>query len=184
MYIQQSNPVKTAGTILGLILFLGWQYALALASDSKQPIEIEADTWELDNHRNITVYTGNVIVIRGSMRMTGDRMTIYYTENNDMDTLIIEGKPATYRQLPDAGQVYDEGRAARMEYHQFENMIILIDDAEVIQERSRFSGERIEFDTELGRIKATSKPKDEGQTDDNDSRVRIIIKPKTTVRDD
>ncbi|MDX1519199.1 MAG: LptA/OstA family protein, partial [Gammaproteobacteria bacterium] len=54
----------------------------ALTTDKDQPIEIEADAAELDDRKNVTVYTGNVIVTQGSIRMTGEKMTVYYTDDN------------------------------------------------------------------------------------------------------
>ena len=85
--------------------------AWGLSTDRDQPIEIEADAAELDDEKKVTVYTGNVVVIQGSIRMTGDTMTVYYTSENELDVVILDGKPATYRQLPDDSEVYDEAEA-------------------------------------------------------------------------
>ena len=155
----------------------------ALSTDKEQPIEVEADAGELDDVNNITVYTGNVIVIRGSIRMTGDIMTVYYDDNDEIETLIMEGRPATYRQLPDNSEVYDEAEALRMEYYELRNLVILLRSAQVRQERYNFSGERIEYDTVLSQVKAWSDvDKDKQSTDDSgekkQERVKIIIKPK------
>lgn len=162
---------------------LGSAQVCALSTDKKQPIEVEADAGELDDVKNITIYTGNVIVIRGSIRMTGDKMTVYYDENDEIETLIMEGRPATYRQLPDDSQVYDEAEALRMEYYELRNMVILLREAQVRQERYSFSGERIEYDTDMSQVKAWSDiNKGEQGTSDPGSkkqeRVKIIIKPK------
>ena len=152
-----------------------------LSTDRDQPINIEADTAELDDEKAMTVYRGNVIVIQGSIRMTGDEMTIYYTPENELDVVIMDGKPATYRQLPDDSQVYDEAEALHMEYHGKDNLIILTDKAIVKQEGLQFSGKRIEYDTVRSRIKARG---DTGtdQTDTvngaDDGRVRITIQPR------
>lgn len=165
--------------MLATILWSGSAYPLA--TDKDQPIEIEADAAELDDKKNVTVYTGNVIVVQGSIRMTGDKMTVYYTENNDLESVIMVGDPATYKQLPDDSDVYDEARAKRMEYYSPKNLIVLIDNAEVKQEGLRFSGNLIEYDTENSRIKAKGQAAKTGESDDEvsgDGRVRITIKPK------
>jgi lipopolysaccharide export system protein LptA len=156
----------------------------ALTSDKDQPIEIEADNAELDDKKGVTIYRGNVVVTQGSIHMTGDTMTVYYTESNDLDTVIMEGQPATYRQLPDDSEVYDEAEALRMEYHELKNLIVLIDNAVVKQEGLRFSGNRIEYDTERSQIKARGRTATEisddagGQETEKGDRVRITIKPK------
>ena len=183
MYIPASVKTSFPYCLLGLLL-VSAASALALSSDQDQDIEIDARKWELDDRKNQTVYEGNVVVTRGSIRMTGDRMTVYYTENEELDTLIVEGNPATYRQLPDDSKVYDEGRAQRMEFREFENLIILMDDAEVVQERSSFSGDRIEYDTKLSRIRATSAPASTEARPGADGRVKIIIKPRQKQAED
>lgn len=156
----------------------------ALSTDKDQPIEIEADSAELDDKKKVTVYHGNVVVTQGSIRMTGDTMTVYFTENDDLDTVIIEGHPATYRQRPDENETFDEAEAMRMEYYEVKNLIVLIDNAMVTQEGLRFSGNRIEYDTERSQIRARGKTrtdesgKDGDQAVQQDDRVKIIIKPR------
>ena len=49
--------------------------AHGLASDKDQPIEVEADSAELDDAKKISIYRGNVVVTQGTIRMTGDVMT-------------------------------------------------------------------------------------------------------------
>ncbi|MFQ5659693.1 MAG: lipopolysaccharide transport periplasmic protein LptA [Gammaproteobacteria bacterium] len=171
------NRLITFGLILCLIIV--GRPATALSTDKDQDIEIEADAGELDDIKNITIYTGNVIVTRGSIRMTGDKMTVYYNEDDDIDTLIMEGKPATYRQLPDDSSVYDEADALRMEYHEAKNLVILIDEAHAKQEGGSFSGNRIEYDTQLSQVRAWSTPKGRSSaTPEHRQRVKVIIKPK------
>jgi lipopolysaccharide export system protein LptA len=155
--------------------------AYGLASDKDQPIEVEADTAELDDAKKISIYRGNVIVTQGTIRMTGDVMTVHQTEDGDLDTLILEGRPATYRQLPEKSQVYDEAEALRMEYYELRNYVILIREAVVTQEGLKFSGDRIEYDTAQSKVKAWSKPPAgdaEPKPAGTGERVKIIIKKK------
>jgi len=188
MYIQKFYPKEVQPgrfTILGSIVFfcaslLLTTSAWALSTDKDQPIEIEADSADLDDAKGVTIYRGNVILIQGSVRMTGDTMTVYFT-NDELDTLIMEGKPARYRQLPDGSEIYDEAEALRMEYYELKNMIILIDKASFKQEGLSFSGNRIEYDTEHSRIKARGSVKQQAGSSSSGSsgeRVKIILKPK------
>lgn len=154
-----------------------------MSTDKDQPIEVEADSGQLDDINNVTTYKGDVVVTRGSIRMTGDKMTVYYDKNDNIETLIMDGNPATYRQLPDNSKVYDEAEAKRMEYYELRNLVILLRDAKVRQERYNFSGERIEYDTQLSQVKAWSDiNKNQKGTKSGASkkkeRVKIIIKPK------
>ncbi|MGH8121080.1 MAG: lipopolysaccharide transport periplasmic protein LptA [Gammaproteobacteria bacterium] len=157
--------------------------ALALSTDKDQPIEIEADSAELDDKKGVTVYEGNVVVTQGSIRMTGDKMTVHYTGDNDLDRVFLNGRPATYRQLPDNSEVYDEAEAIQMEFYQANHLIVLISKARVKQQDVQFTGDRIEYDTVLSRIKARGvkqqiEPSTEGgATAPEQGRVKIIIKP-------
>ena len=171
-----NNSINAYLLLTGLIVF---NQSVALTTDQDQPIEIEADTAELDDQKGVTTYTGNVIVVQGSIRMTGEKMTVYYTKDNDLDTVIMEGHPATYRQLPDNSEVYDEAEALRMEYYGLKNLIVLLDNAVVKQESLRFSGSRIEYDTERSQIRARGQAEsDADKSSGSGGRVKITIKPK------
>jgi lipopolysaccharide export system protein LptA len=152
----------------------------ALSTDKDQPIEIEADNADLDDEKGVTIYRGSVILTQGTVRMTGDIMTVYF-KDDELDTLIMEGKPARYRQLPDDSEIYDEAEALRMEYYELKSLVILIDKASFKQEGLSFSGNRIEYDTEHSKVKARGSVKQQngsGASSSGGERVKIILKPK------
>ena len=154
-------------------------YVFALSSDSEQNIEIEADTAEMDDINKTTVYRGNVVINQGSIRMTGHTMTVHFDKNNDVKLVILNGSPATYRQLPDNSDTYDKAEALKMKYYALKNNIILIDNALVTQEGLMFSGQKIEYDTELSKVKAESlSNKTQKGTSKKEERVKIIIRKK------
>ena len=178
-----NNPMlnnRKFNLLLIVLLGLASAQVSALSTDKDQPIEIEADTAEIDDLNNISIYRGNVIVVQGSIYMTGDKMTVYNTEDDELDILIMEGKPATYKQLPDNSTVYDEARALRMEYHELKNMIYLYENAWSKQGDGEISGNQIEYNTELSKVmawsaKQTLKPGEQIKSQD---RVRIILHKK------
>ena len=193
MYIQKFYPEyfypgkfhPGISTVLRSIVFICVSLLFtvsvwALSTDKDQPIEIEADSADLDDAKGVTIYRGNVVLTQGSVRMTGDTMTVYFTDA-ELDTVIMEGKPARYRQLPDNSKIYDEAEALRMEYYEFKNLIVLIDKASFKQEGLSFSGNRIEYDTEHSRIKARGSVKQQngsGSSGSSGERVKIILKPR------
>ena len=196
MYIQKYYPRKFypgklhpgKSTILRNIIFLCASLLFAtntwaLSTDKDQPIEIEADNADLDNEKGVTIYRGNVVLTQGTVRMTGDTMTVYF-KDDELDTLIMEGKPARYRQLPDDSEIYDEAEALRKEYYELKSLVILIDKASFKQEGLSFSGNRIEYDTEHSKVKARGSVKQQNGTGSSSAsgssggRVKIIIKPK------
>ncbi len=187
MYRQQLNQDKHLKSalrcLLGIILASMMNCAFALSTDKQKDIEIEADSAEMDDIKGVTVYRGDVVVVQGSIRMTGHTMTVHFAESGDMELVIMQGKPATYRQLPDNSKVYDEAEALQMEYYALKDFVILIDEALVTQEGLRFSGSRIEYDTVLSQVKAKGSTKttrtEDGKTKKKkDGRVKITIKKK------
>lgn len=158
----------------GLLALLGSTASIALSTDKDQDIEIESNSAYLDDTKNVSIYTGNVIVIQGSMRITGDKMTIYYTDTNELDKIIVEGKPATFRQLPDNSTVHDEAEALVMEYYESRNLIVLNDKARVKQGDRRLIADHVEYDTTLSQVRANSNESAAG-TGEADTRVKLII---------
>jgi lipopolysaccharide export system protein LptA len=174
--------MKLSRTVSAAILGLGFSFlappGLALSTDSQQPIEIEADFAELDDEEGTTVYVGKVVVIQGSIRMTGDRLRVNFTQEKDLKEAYMEGKPATFKQTPEKGEDV-HGEALEMEYHALESFLYLIKKAKMTQGERLFQGHRINYDTKKSIITARSArageaTKDEMPKDGND-RVRIII---------
>lgn len=159
-------------------------YALALSTDKQQDIQIEADSAEMDEIKGITIYRGDVVVDQGSIHMTGHTMTVYNDANDETELVIMEGQPATYRQLPDDSKIYDEAEALQMEYYALKDYIILKEKALVTKpDGSTMSGKRIDYDTALSKVIAkgstTTAKSDEGKTDKKkDGRIKITIKKK------
>lgn len=144
---------------------------LALTSDRRQPVLVEADQAELDDARGITTYQGQVVVTQGSLRITGDRVMLYYDQNRDVTRAEALGKPATYEQTPEGEKAPVRARALRMEYLVGEGLIELYDEAEVLQAGDSLRGRRITYDTVNNRVKATGS----GSAED---RVRVILTPR------
>jgi len=145
--------------------------AQALSSDHEQPIEIESDGAELDEVRRVTVYTGNVVLTQGSIRMTGDRLTLNFDANNDLRHAVLKGAPARFRQTPDDRGPDRRARASEMEYYTMENRLLLRTEAVVWQGEDTFKGNTIEYDTLRHVVKAR---KGKAASD----RVRITIQPR------
>ena len=132
---------------------------------------IEADRAELDDAKGISIYRGNVKVTQGTLVLTGEVMTVY-NKGDDVDKVIMEGQPATYRQRPDNKDQDVRAKALRMEYYTDPEQIILLRQAEVEQQGDLLRSERIEYDVAKDQVNAG--------TDQPDERVRITIQPKAS----
>ncbi len=187
MYRHASRPKLRLSLLLGLTLTLPAGLLMALSSDREQDMQVEADNAELDGIEGFSIYRGNVIVTQGSMRITGHTLTVHFDDEGDMELAIMNGSPATYRQLPDGAEQYDEARAQKMEYYPLQDSVILIDRAWVKNpDGSTMTGNRIEYDTVLSRVKVRGQApaaETDGAGEDAGGRVKIIIKKKKTPAD-
>jgi lipopolysaccharide export system protein LptA len=147
----------------------GW----ALSSDSDQPMLIEADRAELDDNTGVSVYYGNVKVTQGTLVLTGETMTVY-SKDDEVEKVIMDGEPATYRQRPDNKDEDVRASALRMEYFSDPEYIILLKQAEVWQEGDVLGSERVEYDVVKDQVKAGSSEPSE--------RVRITLQPKNNKK--
>lgn len=157
-----------------IISSLNIETALALSSDSEQPIHIEADRGELDDREHVAVYSGNVHLTQGTLRIDSETLTIYYTLDKQLEKAVAEGQPVWYRQRPDNSNEDIRAKALRMEYHADTATIHLLQKARVWQGTNEFTGDRIIYDTEhdivrsegsetgTGRIHVTIHPANDG----------------------
>lgn len=155
--------------ILMLSMLLVGQSCWALESDRDQPIHIKADRITVKEKEGMSFYQGNVQFTQGSLRVTGDEVTVFL-QGDVLSKVIVIGKPATLRQLADHRQEPVNSKARRMEYDAKKEVVYLIDDAEVQQGPNSFTGNYIEYNTRNSTVSARK-----GETDD--SRVHVIIIP-------
>jgi lipopolysaccharide export system protein LptA len=132
-------------------------------------MSIEADRVELNDGQGVSTYYGNVKVDQGTLELTGETMTVY-TKGDQVEKVIMEGTPATYKQRPDNKDQDVRAKALRMEYYTNPEHILLLKDAEVEQEGDRLRSQRIEYDVARDKVNAG--------TDEPNERVRITIQPK------
>ncbi len=146
--------------------FPGW----ALRSDRNQPVTIKADQVEINEKTEISHYQGNVYLKQGTLIIKADSVFVYLSKG-ELSKIVIDGKPATFEQKPDDNKDIVKSSANHMEYYAPKQILILKQNARVIQGANNFSGDFIEYDTLNSTVKANT---DEG----SDSRVHAIIHPK------
>ncbi len=141
-----------------------------LATDRDQPIHIEADSASLDENTGISVYTGNVHLSQGTLKLQGETMTVH-SDGDQVSKIVLTGDPATFVQRPDENDVDLNAEAGIMEYYASDERIILLKAAHVWQDDGKeFRSDKIIYDISGNRIKAG----DSGSGD----RVHIILQPK------
>ncbi|MCU1751717.1 lipopolysaccharide transport periplasmic protein LptA [Pseudomonas sp. 6D_7.1_Bac1] len=140
--------VKTLPILLSLGAALGSVSAWALPNDSEQPIRIQANDAQLDDKQGIATYKGDVIITQGSMKITGNTVTITRTKDGAIDVVTSVGNLAYFEQLQKVGDPQPvKGYGVTIQYHAAQNRIILIDKAKVINDGNTTEGEKIVYDT-------------------------------------
>jgi lipopolysaccharide export system protein LptA len=139
--------VKTLPLLLGLSAFWLGASAWALPEDREQPIRVQADSAELDDRQGVAVYRGDVVITQGTMKITGDTVTITQDGNGDVEVFTSIGKPAYYEQKPAADKEIVKAYGLTIQYFAANERIVLIDQAKVVQEGNTFEGEKIVYDT-------------------------------------
>jgi lipopolysaccharide export system protein LptA len=122
----------TARPFCAVILLCIPLAGVALTTDRDQPIHIEADSAVLKEKEGLSTYKGNVAIRQGTLKMHGDTMILYSTDDN-VDKIILTGSPATIVQRPENSKQDLHAEADEMEYHAAEEQIILTGNARIWQ---------------------------------------------------
>ncbi len=152
-----------AALLLGSLLSGGVH---ALESDAQQPIEVEADSTEFDNQTQRHTLYGDVEVRQGTMKITGDRITLQLA-NGKLVELNAQGTPLTFQVQDDIGTVV-RAEANQIIYKPGDAILALLGDARLLSDGRELSGERIDYDIAKANVQALS-----GDT----TRVRVTIDP-------
>ncbi|MGR9088635.1 MAG: lipopolysaccharide transport periplasmic protein LptA [Gammaproteobacteria bacterium] len=150
------------------------QAAYGLESDSEQPITIDSNTATYDDKAQVSIYTGDVISIQGSIRVNSDKLTVYFV-NGEADKLVFTGNPAKFKQTPKEGKEDITGEALVGEYYPKRNLLVLKNNATVWQGNGTYASDFIEYDIKTSLVKA-------GEKSSDSKRVHVILKPKTKTK--
>ena len=162
--------------LLGLLVLVASPATLALSSDKDQPIDIEADSVDIDESKGQSIYVGNVKVTQGSIRLLADRVTVFHTDG-DPQKFIATGEPARFRQMPDNSDVPIQARALRMEYVINGDLVTLIEQAVVLQGKDTMRSDRIVWDRVRGKVKG-------GLAAEGKQRVKMTFQPKKSTAEE
>ncbi|MCG8428657.1 MAG: lipopolysaccharide transport periplasmic protein LptA [Chromatiales bacterium] len=145
-----------------LLFLLCSQPLLALESDKDQPINIEADSVEIDDAKKRSIYKGNVILTQGSIRITADSVAITQ-KNGTADHVLATGNPVTFRQKGEKAAENINAEAKKAEYQAKDDTLILQGSAELIQGKDVFKSDRIVYDRTKSVVKAGTSAKGTGR---------------------
>lgn len=163
--MYRAESIFTVLLSLALVFCLGT--ATALPNDKDQPVEIEADSVDINESEGTSVYQGSVEIKQGSIRLKADKVTVIQ-RGKKPSRFLAEGRPVQFRQLESEQNGYVTGRARRAEYQLSSEELFLIGDAVLTQGKDSFKSDRIVYDRVRARLKAGAAAKGK-------QRVKITI---------
>jgi len=165
-----------------LVLALASASASAEKADQNAATQIEANRMSADDARRMTIFEGSVVLTRGTMRLTADRVVVRQ-DAEGFQFATATGRPARFRQRQDAkppekeGQ-WLEGEALRMEMDDRSGRIELYDDARVKRGGDEVAGNYIMLDQRSDFFSVSTGKDKDGKEQAPSGRVKAVIQPK------
>ena len=136
--------------------------AWALDSDRQQPIEITADSVELNEGEGFSTYSGNVIITQGTMIIDASRVKITFNDDGIDTMLATEGNNGGLAYMRQESEPTGDTKGDIMEawgksidYQLNTEHLTLLGSAKLIQKGNQFSGHKILFDILAENVKAS-----------------------------
>ena len=130
-------------------------------------VEIEADSAELSETRDVSIYRGNVHLKRGPLSMRGDELRITRNTDSGQIEARLSGTPATATHTTKQDPVPVTAAALQIIYTTIAEILELKGDARISRGEDQLQGDSVRYDVANARI----------QADGGKQRVRIIINP-------
>ncbi|SDJ65662.1 lipopolysaccharide transport periplasmic protein LptA [Microbulbifer yueqingensis] len=153
-----------------LALVLAVAHAAALPSDREQPVKVNAQKLEANRGKNLSVYSGNVVITQGSLQIRADRVEVHGNPEGEIRRVIAIGNPAHFQQQMQQSQNLVKARAKRIEFKVNSDELQLTGEAYVDRDGNTLSAEKIDYDLNSEKMQA------QGQA--GDGRVEMIWKPE------
>ena len=162
--------------------------ALAEKTDRNQPMNIEADQLRHDELQQTSVFTGKVVVTKGSIVLRGARLEVHQDAQGYQSGTVtgVAGKRAFFRQkrdtAPGAPEEFIEGEANTIEYSGKADNVRFTTEAELRRFRGGALSDRITGDvivynnlTDVFTVDGRATGNKPGQ---GDGRVRAVLAPR------
>ena len=177
---------RALGAVAALALCLaGPATALAERADRAKPINVEADSLQYDDLKQVNVFTGNVTLTKGTIVIRADRMVIRQDpEGFQYGTAY--GNPATFRQKREGVDQFVVGVGQQLDYDGKTETFKLNTRANLKRlEKERVTdevhGNLIVYDSLNEHFTVQGGGPASATPENPSGRVRVVIQPKNTA---
>ncbi len=176
-----SRPLRTL--IATVMLGLAAGTAFAEKADREKPTLIDSDTLQYDDVRQVSVFTGNVVLTKGTLILRSDRLELREDAEGyqiGIATANKGSKQVYVRQKREGVEEFTEGISDRVEYDGRNERIHFIGRAVVKrlacgQAQDEIRGQMVTYDQRTEAYAAEGGPR----SPQKNQRVRTVIQPKT-----
>jgi len=159
-------------------------HALAEQADRLKPMQVEADKMQHDEGRQLTVLTGNVQAVKGTLVMRAARMEVRQDAKGQQQASFWAepGQRVFFRQKREGLDEFVEGEAVQAVYDSRQDLMTLTDRAEMRTLREgrmadQVQGQRIVYNNSTEVMNVDGKL----QGSDSRQRVRAVLAPKASA---
>ncbi len=126
--MKRALSPRSAVSALVAAWLLGSQIAWAERADRDKPTVIDSDTLSHDEQRQVTIFTGNVVLTKGTLSLRGERMELWQDQAGNYFG-VVKGKPARFRQKREGVNEFIEGESLTLDYDGKTETVVLIGNA-------------------------------------------------------
>ena len=134
----------------------------ALDSDRQQPLEIAADQAELNEGEGFSIYSGNVIITQGTIKIEASTFKVTFNDDGIDPMLATDGHHDGLAYMSQQSEPNATGQSEVMEawgesidFQVNTEYLTLLGRAKLIQQGNQFSGHQILFDMPKDSVKAS-----------------------------
>ncbi|MEM9098574.1 MAG: lipopolysaccharide transport periplasmic protein LptA [Pseudomonadota bacterium] len=170
----------------GLVLAFGLHASLAGAQadgpfggfkhDNTAPIEITSDALEVRQAEQLAIFSGNVIAGQGTMRLTADRLNVFYREQGSDSNSSASGDTGAIERIDAVGNVFlcngaETAQGSTGTYNVKSGKVSMAGNVVLTQGGNAIAGPTLEIDLNTGVGKVTG--------GGNSGRVTSVFTPST-----
>ncbi len=151
-----------------LALILAAPQALALKSDTQQPVYINSDSQQVDMKSNQVTFDGDVSLKQGSINIDADKIVVTRDPKTEaINKIQAFGKPAKFSQQMDDGKTIS-AQATELDYNMSTDELTMKGQAQLAQEGNTIKGSTIRYQIGQQKLVADSS---------KNERVTTILQP-------
>lgn len=176
--------LRPLSLFVALVLACVSPWALAENADKSKPMNIEADSLRYDDARQVSVFTGQVVMTKGTIVIRGQQVEVRQDAQGNQFGVVTASptEPAFFRQKREGVDEFIEGEAQTIEYDGKADTVRFVQKAQLRRYRGatladQVTGAVIVYDNTRDLFTVDGAPR-QGNAPGTGGRVRAMLSPK------